>query len=152
MGNNFNNNGNKKNLDGVNSISFTTYRTNYSNDEGRKENNGVPLVGGGEYTLFEPILDSSFRLLVKGDYTNINLGDEGTFEEVYYITDSSVMGASATVTKLTNLGYLCKTDACDEVCGLELNDRGLSANEIWFASYDTMEMQMYNKNVVKITL
>ena len=44
MPNNFNDNANKKNLNG-NSISYTTYRTNYSNDEAMKENGGVPSGG-----------------------------------------------------------------------------------------------------------
>ena len=46
MANNFNDNANKKNLNGSD-ISYTTYRTNYSNDEMMKENNGVPSSGGG---------------------------------------------------------------------------------------------------------
>lgn len=46
MANNFNDNANKKNLNGSN-ISYTTYRTNYSNDEMMKENGGVPSSGGG---------------------------------------------------------------------------------------------------------
>ena len=45
MANNFNDNANKKNLNG-NSISYTTYRTNYSNDEAMKNNGGVPSSGG----------------------------------------------------------------------------------------------------------
>ena len=45
MANNFNDNANKKNLNG-NLISYTTYRTNYSNDEAMKENGGVPSSGG----------------------------------------------------------------------------------------------------------
>ena len=44
MPNNFNDNSNKKNLNG-DSISFTTYRTNYSNDEMMKNNGGVPSSG-----------------------------------------------------------------------------------------------------------
>ena len=44
MSNDFNNNKNKKNLNG-DSISYTTYRTNYPNDEAMKENGGVPSGG-----------------------------------------------------------------------------------------------------------
>ena len=44
MANNFNDNVNKKNLNG-NSISYTTYRTNYPNDEAMKNNGGVPSGG-----------------------------------------------------------------------------------------------------------
>lgn len=46
MANNFNDNANKKNLNGSD-ISYTTYRTNYSNDEMMKDNGGVPSSGGG---------------------------------------------------------------------------------------------------------
>ena len=45
MSNNFNNNANKKNLNGSD-ISYTTYRTNYPNNEAMKENGGVPSSGG----------------------------------------------------------------------------------------------------------
>ena len=45
MPNNFNDNTNKKNLNGSD-ISYTTYRTNYSNDEMMKDNGGVPSSGG----------------------------------------------------------------------------------------------------------
>ena len=45
MANNFNDNANKKNLNGSD-ISYTTYRTNYSNDEMMKDNGGVPSGGG----------------------------------------------------------------------------------------------------------
>ena len=44
MANNFNDNANKKNLNGSD-ISYTTYRTNYPNDEAMKENGGVPSSG-----------------------------------------------------------------------------------------------------------
>ena len=45
MANEFNDNWNKKNLNG-NRVSYTTYRTNYSNDEGMRANNGVPSSNG----------------------------------------------------------------------------------------------------------
>ena len=44
MPNNFNDNANKKNLNGSD-ISYTTYRTNYPNDEAMKENGGIPSGG-----------------------------------------------------------------------------------------------------------
>ena len=49
MANNFNDNANKKNLNGSD-ISYTTYRTNYPNDEAMKENGGVPS-GGSDVNL-----------------------------------------------------------------------------------------------------
>lgn len=149
MGNDFNKNANKKSLDGVDSISFTTYRINYSNDEGMKENEGVPLVGGGDYTYFMPYEDyGSFLLLVKGDYTNINSGDEGVFEEVYYIKQASYEG-SATVSKLENVGYDVYVDGCGEGCILRL-DISLDNKEIWISGWD--DSSMTHKNFIKITL
>ena len=145
MGNDFNKNTNKKTLDGVDSISFTTYRTNYSNDEGMKENEGVPLAGGGDYTFFIDYNDSSFLLLVKGDYTNINLGDEGLFEEAYYINKES----SVTVSKLENVEYDVYLDGCGDGCILRLNNDFVN-KEMWISDYDGSSMTY--KHFTKITL
>ena len=46
MGNNFNDNLNKRDLEGT-SISYTTFRTNYSNDDSMRQNDGIPNGMGG---------------------------------------------------------------------------------------------------------
>lgn len=101
MANNFNDNTNKKNLNG-NSISYTTYRTNYSNDEMMKENGGVPNGKNNKNDLIS--LDIKIKSINLVDTSNVYFLDEN--ENILNIDiENNIQSINNLIDKTTSILY-----------------------------------------------